>query len=68
VNVFAQISGRKISVVLMRPQKTNMVFWARTRLKQRHTAKRLLDNSLTNQLAISQVADSSTRRQIFINH
>jgi len=45
-----------------------MVFWVGTRLNQQHTAKRLLDNSPTNQLAISQDADWSTRRQRFINH
>jgi len=39
-----------------------------TRLNQRHTAKRLLDNSPANQLAISQDADWSTSRQRFINH
>jgi len=45
-----------------------MVFWVGTRLNQFHTAKRLLDDSPTNQLAISQVVDWSTRQQRFINH
>jgi len=31
-----------------------MVFWVGTRLNQQHTEKHLLDNSPTNQLAISQ--------------